>query len=377
MSSIRVKWQNAHVADGMLSVHRVDMSGMIASVRNVKSNRCMTGRNFTSVYRALDKVISDMEEEKRDIKSLQDGLDEILKTYATYETRISGQVKGEAFEEVNVTTENSQGGDGSENPPKKNPFTWTWKDTWGIIGKGGIIGAGVSAIGNLITGKWSTGYEGWKTAIGSGKSLLTAIGGVSSTIAKGANAEWAKSLFGLNNGLSGLAVSSFGKTFKSSLGKQFADLSFKNATTVGDKIKVATKWGGHLLTVAGNVVDNLKEFNGKVTGRMIGETVVESAVDIGVGVLATAGVSAAATATLTALGVTVAAPAVAIGAGAAAVTWAANGICKWATGGKDIGEVASDLIFDTIAPAVGDGVKKVKEGIKTITSWGKKLFSFA
>lgn len=357
MSSISIKWKSADLAVTLYGAHRRELSDTIASVRSIKSYRCMRGGNFTAVYSALDKVIARLEEEKNGLKNLQTGLSDVIKAYKECEERLA-EAPG-----TSQTTEAKE---------KKDPFKWTMKNTWSVIGKGGIIGAGISAIGNIVTEGWSL-----KSGITAGKSLLSMIGGISGTVSQGANANWAQSLFGLNSALTGLDTSGFGKTFTSSWAKQFGkDLSFKNATTVGGKVKVATKWGGHFLTLASNVVDNVDEYKKRGDGNMVklgAEIAIETGVDIALG--------AGATALVTAVLAPVGPAALVVGAGSVAVTWAANGLCKWITGKfgeeKDIAEVASDAVFyaaDKVGKAVGKAGKALKNGAKAIAKWGRKLF---
>ena len=119
---------------------------------------------------------------------------------------------------------------------------------------------------------------------------------------------------------------------------------FQSGAKVADQLSSFAKWGGTVLTVGSNLLENIEEFKGQdgKFERLVNETMIESTVDIALDVAAAAGVTAAAAA----LGIT-SAPAVAVGAAAVGVTWAANGVCKWATGGRDIGEVAADLICDS------------------------------
>ncbi|MCI8515285.1 MAG: hypothetical protein HFG75_00125 [Hungatella sp.] len=350
MSSISIKWSGADMAVTLYGAHRRELSNTIASVRSIRSYRSMRGRNFTAVYRALDKVISSLEEEKQGIKNLETGLSDVLKAYRECENGLAAphQVLSDK---------------------KKKEFNkWTMKDTWKLIGKGGIIGAGVSAVGSIVTEGWSL-----KSGIAAGKSLSSMIGGISGTIAQGSKADWSKSLFGFNSAVTGLDTSSFGKTFTSSWGKQFGkDLSFKNATTAGGKVKVATKWAGHLLTLAGNVVDNVDEYKKRGDGNLLklgAEIAIETGVDIAIG--------GASTAFVTAVLVPLGPGAILVGAGSVAVTWAANGLCKWVTGKfgeeKDLAEVASDVIFYA-ADKVGKAGKALGKGVKAIAKWGKKLF---
>lgn len=391
MSSIRVKWQTANAVTDLYGSCQRDLSDVIASVRSVRSNRYMRGRNFTAIYRSLDNVISDMENEKQDIRNLRSSLEEVLKTYEAYENRISGQIKGGNLKEVmeksalasltgsavlaSTTPSGNWQKSWMEQLIERLPesFQWKWKDTLKIVAQVGIVGKGISTIGTVCTEGWSA-----KTGIGLAKDIVS-VGG---TLTKGSNVKWGEELFGLNNALKGLDKSGFGATFKSSLKKSLVDdLTFSKTNTLGKNIKVATKWAGHALSFASNAIDNYNEFKG--TGnvaRGIAETVIETGVDIGVGAIATAGVSAVATGILTSLGVTVAAPAVAIGVGAVTVTWVANSVCKWLTGGKKISEAVSDFVCDKAEAKyknIKNTVAKVKEGFGSMVKWGSSLLSFA
>ena len=140
--------------------------------------------------------------------------------------------------------------------------------------------------------------------------------------------------------------------------KQIDDLFFDTGAKAAGKLKVVTKWGGHLLTLAANAFENYDEFKGQegMESRMVAETVLETATDIGLGM--------AATAVLASVG----APAVAAGVIGVGVVWVGNEVCKWMTGGDDIGEVVSNLVCD--------GYEGVKKGFNSMVQWGKSFFGF-
>lgn len=363
MSTICIAWRGVVGAINGYSSARMDLSSNIATLRSIKAYRYMSGYGFSSIYSTLDRIIQKLDDEKNSIKALENGLSNILNAYSQYENDIFGHTKMEEIEFVEATAayaaiDSSQIAE--------------WDDFWKAVSQGGIIGSAVAGIGGLITCGWSPG-----STINAVDSILSAVGGVSGTVAKGSNANWRDALLGMDDGLAGINTSSAGKAFTSSLKNQFVDdLSFSQASTVGDKIKVGTKWGGHALTLLSNIFDNVEEFEGQdgATGRMVTEIAVETVTDIGVGAVATAAVTAGAAA----LGIT-AAPAVVIGAGAVAVTWAANEVCEWITGGKDIGEVASDLVCgaaEAIGNAVSNTAKAVGDGFNAVVNWGKSLFSW-
>lgn len=313
-------------------------------VSNIRDNCAVTGQNLGTVVNTLDNLMRTMDREVCAVKSMGKALQNIIGVYGACEQRLVGN----AVQQKPVTTGKTEEG------------AWTWQDTWDLLAEGGIVGAGVSMIGNGITGE-----RDGKTIINSGKYLNSIIGNAADAIAEGGTkTEWTKYLFGTNDALSNLSTSSGSKAFVNSWEKQFySDLSFKNTTGIADKVSVGTKWGGHVLNLLTNGWENYEEFqtDGISAERAVAETVVETGVDIGLGALATAGVSAAAVA----LGFT-AAPAFAIGVGAALATWAVNGICKWLTGGDDLGEVTANVIC---------GVGEMVNSLKKITAEWAKAFA--
>ena len=121
------------------------------------------------------------------------------------------------------------------------------------------------------------------------------------------------------------------------------------------------KWAGAWLDTALNGLENYQEFGGW-SKRMVGETILESAVDIGlgavVGIAVGAGVSA-----IAAAGVTVMAPAVIVGAVSGVAVWGINQICSHITGGKDLGEVAADAVCDKLEN-LGEAADRLWKNIK-------------
>ncbi len=380
MSSISVKWQSASSAVQMYGSQRTELSNVIASVRGVKSYRCMRGRNFSSIYSALDRVIARLEDEKNDIRILERAASDILNVYKTCENKVESQIKGTNLKEVNST-----GGSGAGDKSQSELIKLLLK----ILGKAGPAGIGISTIGKLLTADWADWVATTKNIVGGLKDINGIIGGVSGIIAKGATASW-KDWVGVNNGLKNLLTvvpggavgpgAVFKNIFGNSLKNSF-DFKLPSGATTADKVKLGTKWAGVALSGITNLVENIDEHNenGIGWGRVAGETVIETATDVAVDAVIGAGVSAAAGAALTAAGLTVSAPAVVIGAATVAVSWAANKGCEWVTEKffgekKDIGEVVADGVCDAVewgAKWVGDRCKSAKQ---TFTKWGKALF---
>lgn len=304
-----------------------------------------------NISRALGTIAEEVEQEKKAVRILREVLRQAEDNYRTCESRLAETHLQETRMEVAADNAN----------------LFEWADAWSIAGELGIAG---SLIG--ITGTWVTGDDPVKNLLSSAEFINKAIGAGAEAVKDGnTTAAWGKQIFGLNNALKELDVSSAGKTFGSSMSSQWDDLFAPEIATTADKVKLGTKWFGNVLTLAGNAYENYNEMqeDGITAGRAVAETVIETGVDIGMGMAATAAVSAAAVA----LGVT-AAPALAIGAAAVGVTWAVNSVCEWATGGKDVGEVVADAVCDlgegavklgkNIASAAGDVAKAAADAVK-------------
>lgn len=351
------------------------LSSARATVGSIRQNPAVSGESRRAVTSVLDQIMASMEQEERSIKNFGTSLYRVAASYQNCEQRVLEHATGAVL---------SGGGSGrsfadSDENTSENPISWKWKDTWKMISQAGIAGAGIGGIGNLITGEGNL-----KTVLDSGKFLTKAVGGVCTVLAKGGSrATWGSYLFGMNDALAGINTSSPGKAFVSSMNKQFgSDLNMADAKG-WNKGKVGAKWAGHALTAITNGVENYGEFqSGEIgAGRAVAETVLETGTDIAIGAAATAAATAVATAGAAVFGAT-AAPALVVGAAAVGITWAVNGVCKWATGGKDVGEVVADAVCDVgekavsvakdIGKAAGNAVKSLK---KAAAKWSR-MFSF-
>ena len=360
MSSIKVSWRGIQSAADECDSHRQELADHISSLRGIKSCRAMSGGEFSAIYKVLDKVIDGLEDEKRSLKSLSDGLTAVKKEYTEFENKIAGNIRSVSAEDVEA---------------EEHSFEFPWSDLWSMISEGGIVGSGIAAAANMVTEEWSIG-----SIIDTAGYGISAIGDAAEAAANGTETDWAEALFGLDDVFKEMDFTDLtgaqraGKAFKQSLINGWDDLIpdmklFDSGAKFTERLSSFAKWAGPILTVGSSLVENIEEFKGQdgKTGRIIAETAVESAVDIGLGIAATVGVTTAAAA----LGIT-AAPAVAIGAAAVGVTWAANSVCEWITGGKDIGEVAADAVCnagEAIVDAASDLGSSIKSGWDSFTQW--------
>jgi len=230
-----------------------------------------------------------------------------------------------------------------------------------LLGRFGIGGKAFEFIGTGITSA---------DPLDMGKLLLDLVGSGASVGGKIVDGEIID-LFGLSK-----TVDAIG--FRENLAMQLENFKVNSAynsknltgaAKAANNIGAIAKWGGVALTGIERFIDNTKEFNGDFGNwRLYAETIGETAVSVGVSVLAAAGVGAILGASAPALLVG------ALGAGVVALgNWASESIF-----GVSITEGVSDFVINTatevvdsakaIGKAIGDGFSNAG---KAIASWFK------
>ena len=254
-----------------------------------------------------------------------------------------------------------------------------WKE---ILSGAGYIGTIYNLVNDIRSGKsWAdfgkAGVQTYQFLSGAAKTFnnYKKIGNAVGT--KTAMAWWAKNITGLKplgrastaqNPITRFANNLTNKT--SPFNAQFKNVvnNFKGANGVG---KAVASWAGVAVTGIANAFSNIDEqkaSNGTMsTGRVVAETITETAVDTaltyGTGIVVGAAVTAA-------LG-TVAAPGIVVVAASGAIVAGLNAGVKALTG-KTTTEWISDGILDT-GKAIGNAVSGAA---KSIGNWFGKL-SFA
>lgn len=316
-----------------------EVTQIYAEVAVLKKTCAFSGNVRRSMQSSYQALLKSLELEKRAVYSMEQTLDRIQKVYVQQENKIISAYSGQTV----VSTVNKNGSSTEIIEESTKPFAWSWKDTWDIIKEVGIIGKATGGIAQFVTEKDSN-----KKLQKLLKTIVATVGDVGQLTEKGLTSSDAiKQLLGLQDFYENLDVDHL---FSSYFKKEFIDdLGLNGAKTTVDKVKVSTKWAGHILSLVTNAFENyeeMKEPGGISFERAVSETVVETGVDILLNAGITAGVSVVLGGILTAVGAPVMVPAVVVGGLTVGVTWAANGVCKWLTDGKDIGEVVADAVCD-------------------------------
>lgn len=351
MSDISIKWAKA---DGLLSDLDKSQSQIFSAADRLKSEcnmNCLRSWRGNQIGNRVRQIARDLDNERQNLRHLESGLRTILRLYGNCENNLLDSGLGSMFSEM--------------------------------IGEAGSIGTIEKIFQSLLDGNV---LEVVQNLLGLGENVE-----MWPSDGKPINAEWFKEVAGLstaeseellNNALglpNGLTQASDIKSFLTTHPVQSVKNLFSEAMkgevndwklpqgggSKAEWAKSVCKWAGAAISTITSGIENYKEFDG-FSGRMLGETVVETATDIGVGMVVNGAVSAGAAAIAVAVGAA-GAPAVVVGAATVAVTWALNWGCSKLTGGKDIGEVVGDFVCDT-AEKIGDGAKRLWERITELSN---------
>lgn len=366
-----------------------------------------------NIQTAVNKCITAVRQEKAAVGMLSTRLNNVVRQYDTAEVKVIGGVVAAAsniraaFEELNIeyTT-------GKETKTNTN----FWRTGSGKILKSAFIKIpliGVISSGNDIVKSVEGFFEfdiperietvikvyknvtgikknisKIKDIISSSKKIIEAnkkikeisdldykyIGKVKSNIRYTTN-NTIKKLLGLDDSLSPAEqvanVFLKDKVVIQPFGARFVDQFSNSIKKATENLKKPAGIVTSVLTVITNGVDNYKEFkSGKISAdRAVAETIMESAIDIGTGILVGAAVTAGLAATIGS------APVLAVAAISTGVTVGVNAVCKTMTKvvmgeEKGVTETISDFAIDTYE-MINDSVKNVKN----IFNIGSKVIS--
>lgn len=335
----------------------------------------------TNIENRISRIEGYVDIEKKVMNSYRMGIEDVLAQYKNSEQIICNMVTGnsasdKSIEDTGVVTER---GNVFLNEFSQN---YGWKE---ILKGAGYFGTVYDLVQDINKGKTWTDFA--RTGVKAGQFVLSAartfnkykkIGRAVGT--KKAMAWWGKKITGLKP-LGRVSIAKNPLTrFKNNLTNKTSPFSaqiknvvkdFKGANGVG---RAVASWANVAVTGVTNWFANKEEqaaSNGKMSdARVIAETITETVVDTalvyGAGIVAGAAVSAL---------LPVAAPGIVVVAASGALVAGINAGIKALTG-KPVTEWVSDGILDT-GKAIGKGVSNMaKKASKAVGKWFKKL-SFA
>lgn len=346
MSKIRVNTERLEQQQQQLEKIARELQNVSESVSYVNRNLSWQISSRGQIKNRLNDYSAYIGTMQRRTSNLSAALQNVSMQYQNTEKKLGAvSVKGSSSKKTAVSGDTKE----KEKPSDKKKPIWSWSDTWKAAGQFGITGATVALFGDLLTGGKSV-----KTGLKAAKNVISLVEKVAK--ASKPSFDW-KTLFGFNQAITDVSP----KNFFGAFGKELDKLKFSNATTVGEKIAVGAKWAGYAFTGILTAYDNFTDKDNTTFGRKLAETIGETTVKIGEGVVLTAAASAA----FAAMGV--AAPAVVIGGTVVAATWAIDKVTQKLTG-KDFAEAVSDVVLDTGKAAIDKG----KDFVKNVGANAKK-----
>lgn len=235
------------------------------------------------------------------------------------------------------------------------------------------------ATDNGPSGWWDWIVDGTNTVISEVFEILgggSGIFGILGCLFEGVNGDWLQSIQHLLSGGSGVVgavFDLFGDTspnwmeaffgratnphsFSGAWNEFLDDMRIGGSRTAGQNASALCRWAGYALSFVMEGVDNYAEYHGDMGARFWSETLLEGAVDVGVGI--GAGVLAAALLPATW-------PAVAVGAVGAGAVWLVDSVCEWTTG-QDL----SDLIVD---PILNYAERRIERTVEVVEDVGRAI----
>lgn len=332
------------------------------SVLDVSGNLSFKVASTAGIKKNLTTLASRVEWHKNGMSSIRNALGSAISLYEKTEKDVCGYATGKAVQVGKLSDDSKVGTAISKAGASVGQGKGSWSAginfeveksdvndlLWSVVGKAGAVGKLVSAGGKFFTAENKGKAKPWGDLIKNGgdavKKVHELVGKVKIAEKGKVTAEWLKGLFGIKvteipEGVTG--------GFKAGVAEE---LSKTTRSSV-------------LLSLVGNACSNYDEYkSGEISSeRAVWETCVETAVDVGKGIL----VQGLVTAGFAALSVT-AAPGLVVAGAAAGVSWLADVVCKNLTGGKKVTEAVSDLILDTgekIGKTVGNVVTTAKKKI--------------
>lgn len=338
------------------SVYRV-----CSELGNIRVQQGIGGAAAAEVNRSLQGLGRSAEMHAVSIGKYAECLSTAVQRYQNAEQRICGGAASNPAGD-NSGTSTVSATEKSNNETETNKGSSEWKKA---------LAKGVGAFG--IAGTVASTVLSIQDTGDPVKKMLTAAKGATKVVSQVAdateNGEWLRRIVGAQR----VAGSTTVKGFGANLAKEIGKYNFKNATSTAGKVKVVAKWGGAVLTALTKGYENFTDPENSFWRAAL-ETVGETAVSIGKGMLITAGVAAV----CAAIGFT--GPAIVVAGIGVGVSLGVDFIFKSITG-KDFDECVSDFVLDlpkNISRTVGDWAKKTGNAVsaakKKISGWWNNMF---
>lgn len=333
-------------------------SSVVASLDNIKNS--LRSGCFEDVKSVLDALACNVREESSNVTGLKDTLTSIANAYQNAESVITAQTVSRI---EGLSGSGESGSDDSSAGTSDDDADFSWDDLWSLLSSPGSITATmVPYIKMVLSGL--TGEEINATILADILNSTLNKYAFFADVAENGWKEAVKNGIGISAYMPEGTVpgETFGSYLENALKQEVSDFNpattaangARNLSSGAQVAKAAAKWGGVALSGVTQGYENYQEYkSGEISaGRAVAEGVIETGVDVGLGIGATAAVGAG----LAAAGV-VAAPALVVGGIATAAVIGVNAIAKKASGGKDLGELASDFICDG-AESIGSSIAK-------------------
>ena len=333
-------------------------SSVVASLDNIKNS--LRSGCFEDVKSVLDALACNVREESSNVTGLKDTLTSIANAYQNAESVITAQTVSRI---EGLSGSGESGSDDSSAGTSDDDADFSWDDLWSLLSSPGSITATmVPYIKMVLSGL--TGEEINATILADILNSTLNKYAFFADVAENGWKEAVKNGIGISAYMPEGTVpgETFGSYLENALKQEVSDFNpattaangARNLSSGAQVAKAAAKWVGVALSGVTQGYENYQEYkSGEIfAGRAVAEGVIETGVDVGLGIGATAAVGAG----LAAAGV-VAAPALVVGGIAPAAVIGVNAIAKKASGGKDLGELASDFICDG-AESIGSSIAK-------------------
>lgn len=314
-----------------------------------------------NVKKALAKIASDLEKQQVQVKQYGQILENIRKEYQNTEAAI-------------VTAASPQ----KKVEEEKNEVLTSIADLLrNLSSEFGFVGSTLAAVLKLITNAMDGIDEKdiWGL-VGAGNGMVGKIAGLIDDMKE--EKSLAALLFGdmaktmgekLDFKPTDSLVTKWKKYFKDQKGDYGLGDKAKDLSTAG-KVKVAAKYVGTAIDFALTAFDNKEEYGGEMTGRAWEETISETLVSAGEGLLIGGGVT---------LVMGAGAPVVAVGVVTAGVTWAVDMGYRWISGSEtglveDVSDFLCDNVFEPVGNAVGNWAKDTWDSMTNFFSGRNKSY---